>query len=1437
MPPNNWQRVEEIFGQALELPPAERPRYLARACGDDARLREQVEYLLKCDEEAGDFIAAPAVDVRQGLTTIEERVVRQRDPLAGRVIGAYRVIRELGRGGMGAVYLAERADQEFKKRVAIKLVKGGLDSDFILRRFRSERQILAALDHPNIALLLDGGTTEDGVPYFVMEYIAGQPVTRYCDDRRLTVGERLRLFLSVCSALAYAHRRTVIHRDIKPSNILVAADGIPKLLDFGIAKFLNPEFSPDTVEQTATAMRLMTPKYASPEQLRGEAATTASDIYGLGILLYELATGHYPFRLDDRPPHEVARVICEEDPDRPSTAVARVEELRENGASATLNPELVSRNRGTTPAELRQELARGLDNVILKALHKDPRKRYATVEEFAADVERFLAGLPVAAPPVQPTPRRAPRAPETDQPTLRKLVVAVLPFKLLHLSQGEGDTGAEYLGIGLADALITRLSNIRSITVRPTSSVLKFAAADTADPLVAGRELDVDYVLDGRIVKARGGIRVTVQLVSMRDGAPLWAEQFDERDTDILTLQDSISEQLARALMPHLTGEERAQLQKRGTENPAAYAAYLRGRYHWNSMAEGGFAKAINCYYEAVAHDPSFAAAHGGIADYHNWLGVYGVLPPRECFAAAREAAERAAALDPGSSEAYAALGFACHAQWEWEEAERHLRRAVELNPNNPDARQWYAFLLTSLLRFEEAERESRRALEIAPRSQTLHQAAGWMHYQARRYEDCRAENRRVFELDPNFPLALYAESRALVALGRHDEAVEPARKSAAASGGSPLMQAVLGYAYAAAGRREEARGVLAQLKELARARYVSDYHLALIHVGLGETDEAFACLEEAYRQGDAWLTWIRTETPLDPLRTDPRFASLLARVSSASRDTREAARGRGDGVGHPRPLDEDGRAVAPQSSPAPPARPSRAAESVRAAADVPGARPAATASIFSRRAVLVALVVLVAALAGLYAFLQLRPARGGAFGSVAVLPFANVNSEPDTEYLSDGITEQLINQLAQLPSLRVMARTTAFSYKGRQVDPRGAGREMGVDAVLVGRVTKRDDTLVVQAELVSVRDGARIWGETYSRKVSDLLVIQQDIAGHILDELRVRLTGNEERQLAKSYTADPEAYQLYLQGEYRRQRATALDVRRSLDYYNKSLEKDPGYSLAYVGLALAYRSLPAYGVMPPREAYPRAREAASKALEIDPSLGVAHIPLATVRFAYDWDFAGAEREYRQAIQLTQNSAEAHFAYANFLTAMTRFDEAMREYKIAQQLDPASLPIIDTMAWALYVAGKYDEAFWQCQKVLERDPNYARVHLHLGEIYEAQGRLDQSISSFLKAKELTGEPLADVGLGHAYARAGRREEALKIARDLEARAGRNEASPFLVSVVYAGLDDRDRAFEWLERAYRQRSNFMPLLKVGRRLASLQGDPRFADLLRRVGFPQ
>jgi len=405
MEPDRWQDVERIYLAALQCEENERTAFVMRSCAGDQALRAEVESLLQYAQRPAKFFEKPALQVvAQSLA----EDLRAQDAVHGfRMIDAriaqYRIVGKLGIGGMGDVYRAVRADDQYEKQVAIKLVRQGLDTESVYARFRQERQILAGFEHENIARLIDGGTSDQGHPYFVMELVEGQPIDEYCDELKLGTGARLDLFQKVCSAVQYAHQRLVVHRDIKPSNILVTADGVPKLLDFGIATILSSDTDSPEAEPTVTALRVMTPQFASPEQFRGGVITTATDVYSLGVVLYKLLTGHLPYRMDGNSTYDLTHAVCEVEPEKPSTAVGHAGQILDgqsadrNREASKVTPEWVSSRRNTSPDRLRRTLSGDLDQILLKALRKEPQRRYTSAQEFAQDLRSYALGLPVSA--------------------------------------------------------------------------------------------------------------------------------------------------------------------------------------------------------------------------------------------------------------------------------------------------------------------------------------------------------------------------------------------------------------------------------------------------------------------------------------------------------------------------------------------------------------------------------------------------------------------------------------------------------------------------------------------------------------------------------------------------------------------------------------------------------------------------------------------------------------------------------------------------------------------------------------------------------------------------------------------------------------------------------------------------------------------------------
>jgi TolB-like protein/Flp pilus assembly protein TadD len=452
----------------------------------------------------------------------------------------------------------------------------------------------------------------------------------------------------------------------------------------------------------------------------------------------------------------------------------------------------------------------------------------------------------------------------------------------------------------------------------------------------------------------------------------------------------------------------------------------------------------------------------------------------------------------------------------------------------------------------------------------------------------------------------------------------------------------------------------------------------------------------------------------------------------------------------------------------------------------------------------------------------------------VAVLPFVNAGNSPDTEYLSDGITESLMDSLSELPNLKVMSHSAVFRYKGKEADARAVGRELGVRAVLTGRVTQRGDNLSVSAELVNVEDNSHLWGEQYHRKLADALAVQNEIATQISDKLRLRLSSDQKTRLAKRQTDNPEAYQLYLKGRFYYGKFTPEGIAKGLDYFRQAIALDPNYALAYGGIAYIY-ALKDDVDMAPRDAMPKAKEAALKAVALDDTLAEGHVELGSVHFQYDYDWPAAERELRRAVELNPNYAPAHEILAWFLALMGRPEGAVEHARRSVALDPVSMENAGMLGWDLYFARRYDEAVVELRKAIDLQPESGAFYNYLGQAYAQQGRFAEAIAVHQKGQPGVVVPLAE--LARDYALAGRAAEAHQALADLLASAKRQYVSKYAIAVAYAGMDDKNQALDHLEQAYQDRSFWMAFLKVDPEMDGLRSEPRFQDLMRRINFPQ
>jgi TolB-like protein/DNA-binding winged helix-turn-helix (wHTH) protein/Tfp pilus assembly protein PilF len=488
------------------------------------------------------------------------------------------------------------------------------------------------------------------------------------------------------------------------------------------------------------------------------------------------------------------------------------------------------------------------------------------------------------------------------------------------------------------------------------------------------------------------------------------------------------------------------------------------------------------------------------------------------------------------------------------------------------------------------------------------------------------------------------------------------------------------------------------------------------------------------------------------------------------------------------------------------------------------------------RKAVLAASGLGLVAALGLAIWLAAFRIKADVIDSLAVLPFGS-SSDPDAEYLSDGITESLINNLSQLPNVRVMARSTVFRYKGKDADPQKAGNDLHVHAVLSGRLLQHGNTLIVQAELMDVTTGSQIWGGQFNRKAEDVFALQEDLSREIAEKLRMRLTGDEKQRLAKRHTEDAEAYRSYLKGRYYWNKRSPEGAQKAVDYFQQAIDKDPAYALAYAGLADAYTNFSFFNVAPSRDAMPRAKAAATKALEIDDHLAEAHDSLGYISFVYDWDWSAAGKHFERALALNPTYTKAHNWYPFYLSSLGRSPEALAVAKSALDLDPASPAVSHNLAVQFYLARQFDQAIEQCQSTIEMDPNFAVAYQVLGQAYLARGMNREGVRVFEKYSALSRGGIDSLALlAYAHARLGERRQALRILEQLKVASKEHFVPSFFFALVYAGLEDKDQAFSWLEKGCEERFTRFAYLKVEALWDPLRSDQRFSDLIRRVGIP-
>ena len=780
--------------------------------------------------------------------------------------GRYQVIEELGKGGMGKVYRV--LDKKLNEEVALKLIRPEVASDKqTIERFNNELKLARKIAHRNVGKMYE--LMEDaGTHYITMEYVPGQDLRGLIRQMgRLTAGKAVSIARQVCAGLAEAHHLGVVHRDLKPQNIMMDEDGNARIMDFGIARSLKAKGI------TGAGVMIGTPEYMSPEQVEGKEVDERTDIYSLGIILYEMLTGRVPF-----------------EGDTPFTiGVKHKSELPRD------------------PRQINAQIPEDLGRLVLKCLEKDKTKRYQNVKDLDGDLEKVEEGLPTTE---LVTPKRKPFTSREITVTfgLKKVLlpalgliflvigaivnwkifpkkevtpaasdkksIAVLPFE--DLSQAKNN---EYLCDGISETLINALTNIEGLWVPARTSAF-FFKGKTQDIREIGQKLGVDNVLEGSVQVAGDNLRVTARISNVRDGRQVWSEIYNRKMADMFSIQDDIAKAIVTALKIRLLGEKGGPLVKNYTENLEAYSLYLQGRNLWNKRGEAELIKSIAYFEKAIEIDSNYALAYAGLGDAYQTLGNNGFWLPEKAFPRARAAALKALEIDDELAEAHTTLaGITGDYDWDFVNAEKEFKLAIELNPGYATSHQWYAELLSHLGRQDEAIKEIKIARNLDPLSPRISASVGFFLIFVRRYGEALEELNKALEVDPNHFLTHELLGWVYEAMGKYEGAVKFYLRAIELGGISKDPEADLASCYALMGKREEAREILDNLIEYSKGNFLSGVDLAFICAALGERDQAFNWLEKAFRERDPYLLNLNNYHRLDPLRSDPRFVDLLRRI------------------------------------------------------------------------------------------------------------------------------------------------------------------------------------------------------------------------------------------------------------------------------------------------------------------------------------------------------------------------------------------------------------------------------------------------------------------------------------------------------------------------------------------------------------------------------
>lgn len=871
MQKTRWNKIEEIFSRAVVLPPTERKDFVREICGDDDDLRFEILELLREDEESTSFLSAPVFG--QALKIVHETDFAK---YIGKIFKSrYKILKFIGRGGMGAVFLAE--DQQLGRSSALKIINPtSLGQQENSRRFEREAQAASKISHPNIAHIYEFGRDDDY--YFIaMEFVDGKTLRELIEENTIDKKRALNIVRQIAEAISAAHRRGIIHRDIKPENIIVTENDLVKVLDFGLAKTKNAEEADENISLLDASILETTPvhlygtlAYMSPEQAREQSLDERADLWSLGVVFYELLAGKRPFEGAAR--NELIASILKSEPERISKRNARV--------------------------------SNGTEKLIFRLLEKDREQRFQTADEFLAALDK-LANKRLLINPVKPDFEKsggfiggrkilaavaaitilfgAPvaiykfstRGKEvTDAANRRITSIAVLPFV-----NESGDADKDYLTDGLTELFINRLSQLPDLTVKARNSVFRYKGKEF-NSQIAGGELDVQALLLGRISERSGAMKINLELVDVATGNQIWGEQYNYKENALIGFQSEIVQDVSNKLRSRLSNKEAKNLKKVYTQNSEAYEDFMRGRFHWNKRTANDLVKSIEYYEQAVALDPDFALAYAALADSYVLLSGYAVSTPQESFPKAKTAALKAIALDDSLAEAHCALAYTLfNFDWNFDESEKEMRRALELNQNYSTAYHWYGNAnLLAMRKYDESIKALERAHELDPLSLIINADLATSYLYAGKFEQAEKQYKKTLELDENFSYAHTYLGRTFMMMGDYKNALAEFDKSYALSK-DPRLLMLYSVTYSRMGKPAEALKKVKELEKISREKYVSPYYFALAYTALNDKDKAFEWLEKALAVREGRMTLIKTDPLLESLNSDPRFSDLLKRV------------------------------------------------------------------------------------------------------------------------------------------------------------------------------------------------------------------------------------------------------------------------------------------------------------------------------------------------------------------------------------------------------------------------------------------------------------------------------------------------------------------------------------------------------------------------------